>query len=75
MKLIETTVKGPLVRMLYADAATKDQATEWMEMVVKAEGDDNRRLGVIHQAALRRLTALIAAENKRFQSLSDQLDG
>ena len=73
MKLIETAVRGPMVRMLYADAPTKEQATEWMEMVVKVEGDDNRRLGVIHQAVLQRLRALLASENRRFESLSDQL--
>jgi len=73
MKLIETTISGPFVRLLYADAATKEQATEWVEMRVKAEGDDNRRLGVIHQAAVHRLRALVDAENQRFQSLSDHI--
>lgn len=73
MKLIETTISGQIVRMLYADAPSKDEASEWVEMRVKVEqGDDNRRLGVIQTNALRRLQALIAEENKRFQLLADQ---
>ncbi|MGO9697767.1 MAG: hypothetical protein ACLPX7_00715 [Xanthobacteraceae bacterium] len=73
MKLVATTVTGPFVHLLYADAATKEQATEWVEMHLKAEGDDNRRLGVIQQAALQQLRALLTAENRRFESLSDRL--
>ncbi len=75
MNLIQTTVTGPFVHLLYADAETKEQATEWVEMHVKVVGDDNRRLGVIHQAAVRRLRELTDAENERFQGLSDQIRG
>lgn len=73
MKLIETTVTGPLVRMLYADAATKDESSEWLELQVKVPGDDNRRLGVIQKDALQRVRTLLNEESDRFESLSDSL--
>ncbi len=73
MKLIETVIHGETVRLLYADAATKDEAVEWVELQMKSEVDDNRRLGVVHQAVLLRLQAFIDAEKTRFRSLSDQI--
>jgi len=73
MKLIETAVQGPMVRMLYANAPTKDQATEWLELQVKVPGDDNRRLGVIQKDALQRVRTLLSDENSRFESLADSL--
>jgi hypothetical protein len=73
MTLIETTVRGPLVRLLYADAPTKEQATEWLELQMKVGGDDNRRLGVIQKDALQRVRTLLNAESARFQSLADSL--
>jgi len=73
MKLIETTISGPFVHLLYADAATKDEATEWVEMRVKLPEDDNRRLGVIQKDALQRVRKLCNDENTRLQSLADSL--
>jgi hypothetical protein len=73
MKIIETVIRDGIVRLLYADAPTKDEASEWVEMQLKAEGDDNRRLGVIRKAALLRLQALIDAEMTHFGKLSDQI--
>jgi len=73
MTLIETMVRGPMVRMLYADAASKDQATEWLELQVKVPGDDNRRLGVVQKDALQRARKLLNEESARLQSLADSL--
>ncbi|HLH12437.1 MAG TPA: hypothetical protein VKV77_11240 [Methylovirgula sp.] len=73
MKLRETAIRGETVRLLYADAPTKDEASEWVELQMKLEGDDNRRLGVIQKAALLRLRALIDEEMTRFGRLSDQI--
>ena len=73
MKLIETTVHGPFVRLLYADAATKEDATEWLELRVSVPGDDNRRLGVIQKDALLRVRKLIDEESARFAGLADSL--
>jgi hypothetical protein len=72
MKLIETLIRDGTVRLLYADAPAKDEASEWLEMQLKAEGDDNRRIGVIQKDALLRLRVLIDAEMTRFGKLSDQ---
>ena len=73
LHLIETSVTGPLVRMLYADAPAKEQATEWLELQVSIPGDDNRRLGVIQKDALQRVRTLLNDESARFQSLADSL--
>jgi len=73
MKLIETVIREGTACLLYADAPTKDQASEWVELRMKSEGDDNRRLGVIQKAALLRLRALIDEEMTRFGILSDQI--
>jgi hypothetical protein len=73
MKIIEIVIRDGIVRLLYADAPTKEEASEWVEIQLKAEGDDNRRLGVIQKDALLRLRALIDAEMLRFGKLSDQI--
>lgn len=73
LKLIETTVAGPMVRMLYADKAPKEQAAQWVEIFVKSEGDDNRRLGVIQKDALQCVQTLLNAENNRLRCLADSL--
>jgi hypothetical protein len=73
MKLREIAVRDGIVQLLYADATTKDESSEWVEIRLKAEGDDNRRLGVIQKAALLRLQALIDEETNRFRKLSDQI--
>ena len=57
MKLIEITVHEGMVWLLYADETTKDEASEWIELQLKAKGDDNRRLGVIQKNALERVQA------------------
>lgn len=73
LNLIEMTVSGPSVRLLYADGATREQATEWVEMALKLEGDDNRRLGVIQKDALDRLRTLYDEEMIRIRLLSNQI--
>lgn len=73
MQLIETTVSGDSVRLLYADGASKDEPAEWLEFQVSLEGDGNRRLGVIHREALRRVQELIDSETQRLRELSNQL--
>jgi hypothetical protein len=73
MKIIETTIHNGMVRLLYADKPTKEEASEWVEMQVKVKRDDNRRLGVIQNEALKRLRDLLKAEDARFEHLSDQL--
>ena len=73
MQLVETIVRDGSVQMLYADDATKEQATEWVELRVKSDGGDNRRLGVIQKDALQRVQALIDGEMTRFGTLSDQI--
>jgi hypothetical protein len=73
LRLIETTVSGDIVRMLYADAESKVDSTEFVELSLKASGDDNRRLGVIHRAALLRLRALVDREDARLKVLADQI--
>jgi hypothetical protein len=73
MQLIEMTVSGGHVRLLYANAATKDEATEWLEFRVHSSARGNQRLGVIQQTALHRVRELIDAENERFVALSAQL--
>lgn len=75
MKLIETTVRDGTVRLLYANGPTKDESSEWVEMRLRSEGDDNRRLGAIQRVALLRLRALIDAEMTRFGILSGQIGG
>jgi hypothetical protein len=67
MQLIEMTVSGGHVQLLYANAATKDEATEWLEFRVHSPARGNQRLGVIQQREL------IDAENERFAALSAQL--
>ena len=47
MQLIEMTVSGGHVRLLYANAATKDEASEWLEFRVHSPSRGNQRLGVI----------------------------
>ena len=73
IRLIETMVSGDTVRMLYADAPTKEGALEFVEMSLKVPGDDNRRLGVIHREALRRLQALVDKEIERLRGLANQI--
>ena len=73
LNLIEMLVCGENVRLLYGTGPTKEQSEEWIEMQVKSRGDDNRRLGVIQQAVLQRLRALLTSENRRFEFLSNQL--
>jgi hypothetical protein len=75
MKLIEIVVHEATVRLLYGDHFTKEESTEWMEMQVKAKGDDNRRLGVIQVDALRRLQTLIRGEAERLEKLAEQSRG
>ena len=70
MQLIEMTVSGGHVRLLYANAATKDEASEWLEF---SPSRGNQRLGVIQQTALHRVRELIDAENERFVALSAQV--
>jgi hypothetical protein len=67
MQLIEMTMSGGHVRLLYANAATKAEATEWLEFRVHSPARGNQRLGVIQQTAVREL---IDAENERFVALS-----
>jgi hypothetical protein len=73
MQLIEMTVSGGHVQMLYANAATKDEATEWLEFRVHSPARPNQLLGVIQKTALHRVRELIDAENERFLALSAQL--
>ena len=73
MQLIEMIVSGGHVRLLYANAATKDEATEWLEFRVHSPPRGNQRLGVIQQTALQRVRELIDAENERFVALSAEL--
>jgi hypothetical protein len=73
MKLIKTAVYEKTVHMLYADGPTKAESTEWVEMRLKSEGSDNRRIAAIHKSALQQLRALIAAENRRLESLEDHI--
>ena len=73
MQLIEMTVSGGHVRLLYANAPTKDEASEWLEFRVHSPSRGNQRLGVIQQTALHRVRELIDAENERFVALSAQL--
>ena len=73
MQLIEMTVSGGHVRLLYANAATKDEASEWLEFRVHSPSRGNQCLGVIQQTALHRVRELIDAENERFVALSAQL--
>ena len=73
MQLIEMTVSGGHVRLLYANAATKDEASEWIEFPVHSPSRANQRLGVIQQTALHRVRELIDAENEHFVALSAQL--
>ena len=58
------------MRLLYANAATKAEATEWLEFRVHSPARGNQRLGVIQQTALHRVRELIDAENERFVALS-----
>jgi hypothetical protein len=71
--LIETTISGDTVRVLYADAPTKEGSSEFVELSLKIPGDGNRRIGVVHRAALRRLRALIDEEDGRLKALADQI--
>jgi len=73
MQLIEMTVSGGHVQLLFANAATKDEATEWLEFRVHSPARGNQRLGVIQQQALHRVRELIDAENERFAALSLRL--
>jgi hypothetical protein len=73
MQLIEMTVSGGHVRLLYANAATKDEASEWLEFRVHSPSRGNQRLGAIQQTALHRVRELIDAENEHFVALSAQL--
>jgi hypothetical protein len=73
MQLIEMTVSGGHVRMLYANAATKDEASEWLEFRVHSPARGNQRLGVIQQTALHRVRELVDAENERFAALTAQI--
>ena len=73
MQLIEMTVSGGHVRPLYANAAKKDEATEWLEFRVHSPTRGNQRLGVIQQTALHRVRELIDIENERFVALSAEL--
>lgn len=73
MQLIEMTISGDFVRLLYGDGATKEESTEWCELKMRAPAGDNRRLGAAQKDALLRVQALIAAEMTRFRMLSDQI--
>ena len=73
MQLIEMTVSGGHVQLLYANAATKAEASEWLEFRVHSSARGNQRLGAIQQQALHRVRELIDAENERFAALSAQL--
>jgi hypothetical protein len=73
MQLIEMITSGGHVQMLYANAATKEEASEWLEFRVHSPTRANQRLGVIQQQALYRVRELIDAENERFTALSAQL--
>jgi hypothetical protein len=72
MQLIEMITSGGHVQMLYANAASKEEASEWVEFRVHSPARANQRLGVIQQQALHRMRELIAAENERFAALSAQ---
>jgi hypothetical protein len=58
--------------MLYANAATKEEASEWVEFRVHSPARAKQRLGEIQQQALHRVSELIAAENERSEALSAQ---
>ena len=46
MQLIEMITSGGHVQMLYANAATKEEASEWLEFRVPSPTRANQRLGV-----------------------------
>ena len=72
LSLTEMTISGSTVRLTYANATSKDESSEWVEMSLTIVGDDNRRLGVVQKAALLRLQTLIDEETQRLRLLSDQ---
>jgi len=63
------------VRLLYANASTKDDASEWIEMQLQKKDDDNRHLGAVHLGALLRVQAAIDAEMNRLRLLVGQTRG
>ena len=48
MQLIEMITTGGHVQMLYANAATKEEASEWLEFRVHSPTRANQRLGLFN---------------------------
>lgn len=72
MELIETIVNAAAVRLLIADNAVHDEATEWLYIVVKTNPDSTQPLTAIQADALQRARSIIDAEMRRLRSLASR---
>lgn len=75
MKIVETTIREGLVRILFANASYKDNASEWIELQFEAKSDDSRQLAEVQSIALRHAQAVIDAEMNRLRLLVGQTRG
>lgn len=74
MKLIETVISEKSIQMLYGNAATKDESSEWLEAWVanEREPDSLPHLLEVHLGVLERARTILDTEIQRLRGLANR---
>jgi hypothetical protein len=70
MKPIETTFTKDRIRIVFADAATKTDATAWIDLQIPYTGDEGQRISAAHREALQYAREALSAEIQRLAALT-----
>jgi hypothetical protein len=71
MKLVETIIRGDIVQLFYADAPTKGEASQWIELHFRAPAEDSQELALLHAKALQHLQTAIENEYRRLGGVAE----